>query len=91
MADYKCPNCGQFKYKKDWPVTTSGGWSLTGLAMAIALTAAIFGLHEIVSTVIFLVGIGLVIGGWMYRMAYPPKTASYTCENCQYTARHSLE
>jgi len=91
MAEHKCPNCGQFKYKKAWPVTTIGGWSIVGLAMAIALTAGIFDLHELVSTVIFVIGLGIVIGGWIYKMIHPPKTAWYVCENCKYTALHSLE
>lgn len=84
MGEFKCPNCGQYKLTRDWPMTTSSGWSIIALACILAF------LVPFLATFTALIGFGLVIGGWIYRMVNPPKSAWYSCSNCNYKNQHEL-
>ena len=85
MVDEKCPNCGQFKFKKSfWDNNPGCGVWVAGFIIGIALT---FFRLNMIGNIIF--GLFFIIG--IFIMLKKSKNVTYECENCKFKKEYLKE
>ena len=95
MANYECPNCGQYKYSQNMS-TLGCGVSLLVLVPILCLLIpggssyhggnVSFG--DVGGIAILSMIIGLVV--IVYSIISPQKTITYKCSNCGYEKIHKM-
>jgi uncharacterized membrane protein len=89
MSKSKCPNCGQFKFKKSLSPMGCGLLLIFGtpiLAMMTQGGSEFYGGSTTFSSLFGIVVISVIIGLIIViiNIISPSKTVSYECENCSF-------
>ncbi len=95
MANYECPNCGQYKYSKN--LSTLGcGVSLLVIVPIICLMipggskyhGGDTSFSDLSGVVLLSMIIGVIV--IVYSILFPQKTITYKCSNCNYENTHKV-
>jgi len=95
MANYECPNCGQYKYSQN--ISTLGcGVSLLVLVPILCLLVpggssyhgGDVSFSDVGGIAILSMIIGLVV--IVYSIIFPQKEITYKCSNCGFEKKHKI-
>lgn len=95
MPNYECPNCGQFKYKKQMSVRGCG-WRLLLIVPIISLLipggSRYHGGNMSFNDVGGIAFWSIVIGIFIIIISYisPQKKIQYKCDNCEFEQEHEI-
>jgi predicted RNA-binding Zn-ribbon protein involved in translation (DUF1610 family) len=89
MSKLKCPNCGEFKFKKNTSTIGCGLSLIFGVPILAVMTSGgsdYFGgrtsLNVLLGIAVISVIIGIIV--IIISLISPDKTVKYTCENCDF-------
>jgi predicted RNA-binding Zn-ribbon protein involved in translation (DUF1610 family) len=95
MANYECPNCGQYKYSQNMS-TLGCGFSLLILVPILSLLTVGGSSYHGGDISFFDVGgiaiLSMIIGVIVivYSIIFPQKKITYRCSNCGFEQKHKI-
>ena len=95
MSNYECPNCGQFKYKKQMSVRGCG-WRLLLIVPILSLllpgASRYHGGNMSFKDVGGITFWAIILGIFIVVISYvsPQKKIQYKCENCEFEQEHNI-
>lgn len=95
MPNYECPNCGQFKYKKQMSVRGCG-WRLLLVVPILGLFVPggsnYFGGYTSFNDMWGIIFWSIIIGIIIIIISYisPQKKIQYKCDNCEFEQEHEM-